>query len=454
MSSSPNASERGRNGLPRGSRDLLPAAYRRRRAATQTLVEVFERWGYEPVMTPLVEYYDVLGRGLTEADRRLCVRFIEAGSGELVALRSDITPQIARMVAQRADRSSGGPVLRYCYAADVVRQTIAGASAGPVQGDRDQTETHQVGVELIGDPDPAADAELVTLCDEALRAAGLEGFRIDLAHARIGHELIEALALSAEASERLRRLLARKDRGGVRTLLREHQRTGPCADAAVSLCDLFGPVGGAGGGRVLEQARVALGGCGIDEGLDRLEAMLSHVQAVNEAVLSRITLDLGEVRGFEYYTGLRMRVWAPGANRPIGRGGRYDTLLGRYGYAAPAIGFAIDLDALEAGLQHASRSGGSTSLCEAHVVAAPRDGSVTARVHASHVARSARSQGHRAWVVLASDLQHAWDQADAAGASRLTLVSATTPELHTYERTPKGWRELPEGTRQNLEREP
>jgi ATP phosphoribosyltransferase regulatory subunit len=464
MSQSSNSDNRhglgtSRLGLPRGSRDLMPVAYRRRRAATQTLVEVFERWGYGPVMTPLVEYYDVLGRGLTEADRRLCVRFIEAGSGELVALRSDITPQIARMVAQRAGDGED-LIRRYCYAADVVRQSALGSSVGPAIGDQDQTETHQAGVELIGDADAAADAELVTLCDEALRAAGLQGFRIDLAHARIGHDLIDALALPTSATEQLRVLLARKDRGGVAQLVRRHDRSGPEAEAAVALCDLFGPVDGtrpnaAGSTPVLERARVALAGCGLHEGLDRLETVLSHVRAVDGSVLSRITLDLGEVRGFEYYTGLRLRVWAPGVGRPVARGGRYDDLLGRYGYAAPATGFAIDLDALEAALQHAGRARGTEPSPQVHVVAVASDGGAASRVQGSRTARVARAAGGRAWVVPAADLQHAKSQARAAGATVLTMVSAaSTPELHTYERTADGWREVPTGERQdNLERE-
>jgi ATP phosphoribosyltransferase regulatory subunit len=432
----------------------MPTAYRRRRASTSSLVEVFERWGYGPVMTPLVEYYDVLGRGLTEADRRLCVRFIEAGSGELVALRSDITPQIARMVAQRAVPGSE-LVRRYCYAADVVRQAVPGSTAVPVSG-QDQTETHQAGVELIGDADPGADAELVALCDEALRATGLAVFRIDLAHARIGRDLIDALALPDEASERLRVLLARKDRGGVQELLGHHDPPGPCAEAAVALCDLFGPVGGgASANGVLERARTALAQCGLDEGLDRLETVVEHIRGIDESILARITVDLGEVRGFEYYTGLRLRAWAPGTGHPIARGGRYDDLLGRYGYPAPATGFAIDLDALEAGLRHAGRAGVPDSSPDVHVVAVMHDGDSASRVRASRCAGAARAAGRRAWVVPASNLQHARAQAEAAGASMLTMVSAAAKaELHTWVRTPEGWREIPTGDPQdNLERE-
>src|SRR5688500_14005779 len=130
---------------PRGARDLLPPACRRRRAVTTALLSTFEAWGYEPVATPAIEYYEVLARGLSEADRRGCVRFIAAGSGELVTLRADVTPQIARMLAQRFGGELAADVThRFGYAADVLRQP---------QSSHDRSEVHQVGVELVGDDD-------------------------------------------------------------------------------------------------------------------------------------------------------------------------------------------------------------------------------------------------------------------------------------------------------------
>src|SRR5690606_24298728 len=109
-------------GLPPGSRDLLPPASRRRRRLTERLIAIFERWGYAQTMTPLLEYYDVLARGLSPEDRRQCVRFIDPrGGGAVVALRSDFTPQIARMAALRRGSSDAPGTLRVCYADDLVR---------------------------------------------------------------------------------------------------------------------------------------------------------------------------------------------------------------------------------------------------------------------------------------------------------------------------------------------
>lgn len=188
--------------LPRGARDLLPAAARRRRrAVTDALLHVFDRWGYDPVITPAIEYFAVFGRWLAERERQRCVRFIEAGSGELVTLRSDITPQIARLAEQQLrDRLDAGEAVRLCYAADVVRLS---------EGAREQSERHQVGVELLGDDSAEADAELILLCDEALRAAGVADAAIEVADIGIARGLFERLPSCDLAA--LHGLLARKE---------------------------------------------------------------------------------------------------------------------------------------------------------------------------------------------------------------------------------------------------
>ncbi|MCA9701301.1 MAG: ATP phosphoribosyltransferase regulatory subunit, partial [Myxococcales bacterium] len=130
------------NPLPIGARDLLPATTRRRRAVSEALLGTFERWGYREVMPPLLEYFEVLGRGLGTGERERCVRFIEAGTGELIGLRSDVTPQIARMVAQRVGGTvEPGDSLRLSYAGTVVRLPA---------GRHDRAELHQVGVEAVG----------------------------------------------------------------------------------------------------------------------------------------------------------------------------------------------------------------------------------------------------------------------------------------------------------------
>jgi ATP phosphoribosyltransferase regulatory subunit len=413
--------------LPRGARDLLPPACRRRRAVTATLLSTFEAWGYEPVATPAIEYYEVLARGLSEADRRGCVRFIAAGSGELVTLRADVTPQIARMLAQRAGGELAADVThRFGYAADVLRQPATM---------HDRSEVHQVGVELVGDDDPAADAEIVALADASLCALGLQDFRLDLAHTRIARGLLGALELPAELGEQAHALLARKDREGLARVLAPLDRPHALRHATVALCELFGAPA-----RVLPRAERALAGAGasVHAALGELRAVLEHLAGLPGGVHDRVTVDLGEARGFDYYSGIRVRGWAGGVHQPLVRGGRYDGLLQRYGVPRPATGFAIDLDAVEAALAATGCEPAGAEPAPAHLVAlAPAARGPSVRARAQTIAASARTQGRRAWVQPGVTLARARALADDVGADRLTFVD--DEGAATWARGPLGW---------------
>lgn len=389
----------------------MPPATRRRERLVRALLDEIESWGYGRVQTPLVEPYDMIARGLSEADRAQCVRFIEAGSGTLVALRADVTPQIARLVVDAvADELADGIAHRYCYAADVVRQPA-------VHGE--PTEQHQVGVELLGDAGAWADAELIALCDAALRRVGLATFSIDVAHAQLARAVIDGVGLTPAAAAELHGRLARKDRGGVEHVLSSAGVAIARAAAIASLCDRLGPPA------VLATARAELGALLPVAIVDELARVLDAVLAHDAELASRLTVDLGETRGYDYYSGVRIRVWAPGVARPIVRGGRYDEMLGRYGAPAPATGFAIDLDALELALDPAPDAANDRS---AHVVAIPSDASAEVHRRAAAVARHARARGERAWIQRAADPTTAERRAKAAGATQFTWIDrVSTP---------------------------
>ncbi|MEM7158259.1 MAG: ATP phosphoribosyltransferase regulatory subunit [Myxococcota bacterium] len=410
--------------LPGGSRDLLPAAFRIRRTLTSTLRTTFEAWGYEPVGTPAIEYFDVLARGLSEDDRRGCIRFIAAGSGELVTLRADVTPQVARMLAQRwGGELPEDVVYRFSYAAEVLRHHTEA---------RQQTEIHQVGIEMIGDDDPAADAELMALAIASLTAAGLQDFRLDLAHTAIARGLLDGLGLPDSVGTQAQALLTRKDRPGLDRLLSSHGCRGSVARATIALCDLFGAPAD-----VLARAREVLADTGVDEALSQLSATLEHLASFGDDLTDRITLDLGEARGFDYYSGIRIRGWARGVHHPVIRGGRYDGLPRRYGVPRPATGFAVDLDALEVAL---AEQGGLTAKAEppGHLVAIdPSFEDARARPQAQLAAREAREQGRRAWVQPGLTLERAQAQAEVAQADRLTFMDASGSK--SWFHGPQGW---------------
>lgn len=391
--------------------DRLPGACRWRRALTTQLLACFDRWGYAPVAPPALERYELLARGLSEEDRRACVRFVAPPDGRLLALRADVTPQIARMLAQGLGGSlPTDAVVRVAYAAEVVRQP-----AGPA----DRAQIHQVGVELVGDAHAQADAEMVRLCHEALSGVGLTGYRVDLSHPGIATAMLDALALPGSLRAEVRTKIAHKDRHGLLALLAS--RPEPSAanvDAVASLCDRFGSPS------LLSGAAASLPAAAVP--LARLAAI---VAAVTTSCDAPISVDLGEVRGDSYYTGLRLRVWAPGVSRPIVRGGRYDDLLGRYGASTPAIGLAIDLDALAQALEYGRGAPRSSERGPLRLVAVlpgeDTDDVDARRQRASEAASAARIRGDTAWVQPVLDAARATALADLDGAEFITLVGKT-----------------------------
>jgi ATP phosphoribosyltransferase regulatory subunit len=311
--------------LPAGVRDFLPPAAARRRAIAEALLGEFERWGYDRIITPAFEYLDVLARGLGDGARAAALRFVEPGTGEVVALRPDITPQIARVAATRLGESRG-PV-RLAYEGSVLR--MAGA--------RGQRELIQAGVELIDGPSPAGDAEVIALAAAALAAAEVDGATLDVGHVALARGALAAVPDRALAAE-LEALLARKDEEGIARAA--HRRVPPRAARLLSaLPSLHGAPAD-----VLSAARALPLDRAMRAALDELEAALEG--AHDQGAPASITVDLGEARGSSYYTGVRFAGYVAGVGDAILLGGRYDDLVGRYGRPARATGFAVDVEAV------------------------------------------------------------------------------------------------------------
>ncbi|MEZ4454561.1 MAG: ATP phosphoribosyltransferase regulatory subunit [Nannocystaceae bacterium] len=389
--------------LPPGARDLLPPILRSRAGLTRRLLEVFERWGYDAVATPAVEYFHVFARGLTEAERQRCVRFFAPGSAEVVTLRSDVTPQIARLVGQHCrERLDAGECLRLCYAADVigVPDHVEGAA-----------EEHQVGVELIGDGSPAADAELIALGAEALAAAGVSEVVFDLAHVGVARALLDALGLRDDDRQAVIQRMARKDLAGLAALLEGAGVERGAGEGLLELARLHGPTSTLDRARALPSIERTPA---IRDALGELQAVVDALRGLAPEVAARLSVDLGEVRGHDYYSGLRVRAWARGSARPLIRGGRYDALLRRYGVSAPATGLAVHLEALE-GLVGADLD----APAPATLVALAADAGAAPRAAADRLARSLRSTGRRAWVEPNLSLETAKRTAARAGADTI-----------------------------------
>ena len=306
--------------LPPGVRDYLPVAAARRRGLAATAAAEIERWGYRGIITPLYEYADVLARGMGQAVSAM--RFVEPASGEVVALRPDLTPQVARLVATRM-HDEPGPVRLY-YQGSVVRL------------DGGRREIFQVGVELIDAPQPGGDLEVVALAEAALGALGIADYTVDLGHAAIVRAALHELGLDDEAMAALQLALRRKDGAAVAALATLARVSESRKSLLVALPTLYG------GPDILARARGLVEDAEARAAVDELQLLCERLGALGPA--ARLSIDLGEVRGFDYYTGTRFALYAEGVGGALASGGRYDGLVARYGRPARAAGFALDVD--------------------------------------------------------------------------------------------------------------
>jgi ATP phosphoribosyltransferase regulatory subunit len=323
--------------LPRGVRDHLPGASARLRAVQEALRGELGRWGYEPIITPLYEYLEVLERGLGAGLRQQTFKFVEPHSGEVVALRPDITPQVARLYATRYAGVQGA--VRLCYEGRVVRFARDEEAATRESRTREVAgprEVFQVGVELLGCGGPEADAEVISLLAASLEAVGLSDFQIDIGQVEVTRGVLAETTLAPADRDRVVRCIARKDRSGLEALLGELRLDDRARRALVGLVSLYGgPDVLCEAARVIEApaARAAL------EDLTEVVTLLAE-----DGYADRITVDLGELRDFDYHDGILFHAFVPGVGVPLAGGGRYDHLAERYGRKARATGFAVDVE--------------------------------------------------------------------------------------------------------------
>jgi ATP phosphoribosyltransferase regulatory subunit len=295
------------------------------RRLSVALIDAFERFGYGEVATPTIEYEEVLARG-DEGGAPLAYRFFDE-RGELLAMRSDMTIPIARLIANRY--AGAEPPFRLCYLARAYR------AVRPQRGQ--MREFTQAGVELVGAEAPLGTAEVVEVLEAALDAAGLTRAVIGLGDADLYRQLLGELGVADEARDRLLACLASHDLVEL--------------EAEVARLDLPGPEretlrlipGLRGGPEVIERAR-ALGGPATERATSRLADTYEALRS--RGVADRVRLDLGLLRDLGYYTGAILEVYDPALGHVLGGGGRYDELMGRFGAPMPAVGFSLYLERL------------------------------------------------------------------------------------------------------------
>ena len=317
-----------RSQIPRGVQDRFLGEAARRRRAEAALRDCFARWGYREIIPPTFEFYDNLAVGAGPRLRQATYRFFDR-HGRTLALRPDFTPQVARIVATKLfDQPMP---LRCSYVGSLFRYEEPQAGR--------QREFTQAGVELVGADTFGADAEIVALSLAALDALGLDGVQINLGQmaffrALAGHLPDDALAAIRDAIDRKNQARLGAAIAGAGTALDR-----PRAGLLLRLPGLMGQQ------EILEEAGHLSAALSAPEpalaALDRLARVYRRLQAYG--VAHRVILDLGEVRGMDYYTGITFRGMVSGLGWPVVSGGRYDDLVARFGRPLPAVGFGLSV---------------------------------------------------------------------------------------------------------------
>ena len=311
--------------LPDHIADVLPSEARHIEELRRSLLDTARGYGYELVMPPLVEHLDSLLTGTGEALDLLTFKLVDQLSGRTLGLRADSRPQVARIDAHLLNRRG---VARLSYCGPVVHTRIDRPFAS--------REPLQFGAEIYGHAGLEADLEVLELAQACLAAAGVRGMQLDLADVRVIDAVLAPAALDAVRTQRIHAALAIKDAAALEALAGELPAR--VRQDLLALPRLFGGV------EVLDRARAQLQASPLlSTALDSLGWLAGQLGAVP------LSIDLADLRGYAYYTGMRFAVFAPGRGgepEELARGGRYDEVGAIFGRTRPAVGFSLDLKEL------------------------------------------------------------------------------------------------------------
>lgn len=286
--------------LPAGLRDVLPGDASLEGELVERVMVFFGQNGYERVKTPLIEFEDSLLSGAGVALAPQTFRLMDPVSQRMMAVRADITPQIARIARTRLGEASRP--LRLSYSGEVLR--VRGSQLRP------ERQILQVGAELIGSKSPSADTEIIFLATDAINSLGCNDFSVDLTVPRLVPSILEQFGFKENELKAIRMGLDRKDPEAIKA------HAGHATKTLSALFDATGSV---------DEAFAALKKLSLPESAaterDRLEEIVNLLR--RESPSLRLTLDPVENRGFEYHTGIGFTIFAGGIAGELARGGRY-----------------------------------------------------------------------------------------------------------------------------------
>ncbi|HEY8027040.1 MAG TPA: ATP phosphoribosyltransferase regulatory subunit [Burkholderiaceae bacterium] len=305
--------------LPENIADVLPSEARKIEELRRVMLDNFRLYGYEMVMPPLLEYLESLLTGAGKDTDLRTFKLVDQLSGRTMGVRADMTTQVARIDAHLLNRSS---VTRLCYAGSVLHTRPSGLHA--------TREPLQIGAEIYGHAGLEADAEIQELALASLALSGFEQVRLDMSHVGVLRALIASDDKATRDQALLYPLMRAKDVSGLRELTAAYEPG--LRSALLAFPSLYGDV------TVLQRAREILPALpGIVTALDELETLAG---LTGEA---QVTIDLADLRGYQYESGAMFAIYVPGLPNAVARGGRYDHVGEAFGRARPATGFSMDL---------------------------------------------------------------------------------------------------------------
>ncbi|RZI40586.1 ATP phosphoribosyltransferase regulatory subunit [Herbaspirillum sp. HC18] len=317
--------------LPENIADVLPSEARKIEELRRSLLDNFRLYGYELVMPPMLEYLQSLLTGTGQDMDLRIFKLVDQLSGRTMGIRADMTTQVARIDAHLLNRTS---VTRLCYVGSVLHTRPSGLHA--------TREPLQIGAEIYGHAGLEADAEIQELALASLTLAGISQVRLDLCHVGVLRAIVAADQKAQKCDAELFALLESKDVPGLRALTQDFDPV--TREALLALPGLYGDAS------TITRARQALPNLpGISAALDELELLTRQAGAAS------VTIDLADLRGYHYHSGVMFAAYVPGLPNAVARGGRYDHVGEAFGRARPATGFSMDLRELARLLPTAER---------------------------------------------------------------------------------------------------
>ncbi|MEY2886784.1 MAG: hypothetical protein RI913_203 [Pseudomonadota bacterium] len=310
--------------LPENIADILPSEARKIEDLRRILLDRFQTYGYELVMPPMLEYLDSLLTGSGQDLNLKTFKLVDQISGRTLGLRADMTPQVARIDAHLLNRQG---VTRLCYAGSILHTRAAAGSSS--------REQLQLGAEIYGHAGWEADLEIQALLNDVLNLSQVGLITLDMSHAGLLTAILGDFSPKPESLDALYSALQAKDLPGLNTTLQDWPAD--VKSAVLALANLSGSPE-----KVLAQARQNLPKTGVVKAaLDELERLCAAVAALPNA--PQLNLDLSDLKGYQYHSGVMFAAYVEGLPVAIARGGRYDMVGKAFGRSRPATGFSLDI---------------------------------------------------------------------------------------------------------------